>query len=408
MLMPLAGCGRSHDAAPASVVTDSVQAQSLRLEPTTFARADIDHVRQALSRGDDNDYGPAFDALVRKADRVLAGRILTVMDKTGTAVTGDKHEYYSMARYYWADSRRPVRSPYVYRDGFVNPEVYANTYDKAASEALFSNTSTLGVAYALTGDERYAQRVVDYVRAWFITPATRVNPRLSFAQLIPFANTYLADGVVEFARMIDLVDALALVRDSAALTAADQAGFAQWLEQYYAWLKTQPRFTGDTTMTNNVGTWTDAQTAAIALVLGRTTEAQQIVQRSVRTLLALQFAADGRQTQEAARVEAWHYHAYNLKAWLDLAEIGRRAGVDVLSVRTTSGASVKKGAQFILPFLAGTQRWIGRDSVDPYEAYEVVHRAAKVFGDQAFRDAVRAQFDDDKIRRQPSWLLWPL
>jgi hypothetical protein len=407
MLMPVAGCGQDH-APAASAVKDEPAALALRLEPTTFARADVEHVRRTLSRGDDNDYSQAFRSLVRKADAALEAPILTVMDKTGTAVTGDKHEYSTIARYYWPDRSRPAGTAYVYRDGFVNPEIHDRKYDKTASEALFSNTSALGLAYALSGDERYAQRVVDYVRAWFITPATRVNPRLSFAQLVPYANTYLADGVIEFARLIDLLDAVALVRDSAALTGRDQAGLALWLDQYYAWLKTEPRFSGDLTMTNNVGTWTDAQTAAIALVLGRQAEAQAIVRRSLRTLLALQFDAQGKQTQEAGRVEAWHYHAYNLKAWFDLAEIGRRVGVDVLATRTTSGASVKQGALYLLPFLAGTRAWIGRDQIDRYESYEVVHRAAKAFGDQAFRDAVRAEFGDAKIRRQATWLLWPL
>ena len=72
------------------------------------------------------------------ANRTRALAIRTVMDKERTAPSGDKHDYYSIGRYFWPDDAKSDGLPWVRRDGQVNPDVFSTQYDKVASDAMFS------------------------------------------------------------------------------------------------------------------------------------------------------------------------------------------------------------------------------------------------------------------------------
>ncbi|WP_431209369.1 alginate lyase family protein [Puia sp. P3] len=59
-----------------------------------------------------------------QADKLLEMQPLSVMDKTITPISGNKHDYMSQAPYFWYDSSKPNGLPYLRRDGERNPEIY--------------------------------------------------------------------------------------------------------------------------------------------------------------------------------------------------------------------------------------------------------------------------------------------
>src|SRR6266542_1650840 len=46
---------------------------------------------------------PAYDSVISEAEKALSTDPFSVMNKTKTAPSGDKHDYLSLARYWWPD-----------------------------------------------------------------------------------------------------------------------------------------------------------------------------------------------------------------------------------------------------------------------------------------------------------------
>ena len=64
----------------------------------------------------------ALKKLIADADKALAVVPPSVMQKTKVPPSGDKHDYMSIAPYFWPDPATKDGLPYVRKDGKVNPE----------------------------------------------------------------------------------------------------------------------------------------------------------------------------------------------------------------------------------------------------------------------------------------------
>jgi hypothetical protein len=128
---------------------------------------------------------PARAAMLARADAALTRAPYTVVDKTQTPASGDKHDYMSMGPYWWPDSSKPNGQPYVRRDGHMNPERDTNAFDLTDLEAMTGDVQALSLAYYFTGDERYAAKAAEFLRVWFLAPETRMNPNFNHGQAVP-------------------------------------------------------------------------------------------------------------------------------------------------------------------------------------------------------------------------------
>jgi len=98
-------------------------------------------------------------------------------------ITGDKHDYASYSRYWWPDPNKSDGLPYIRRDG----ETYPNSQSPKESDRprigeFGVNTEILGLAYYITGEEKYAQKAAELIRVWFLDSLTYMNPNVNHAQ----------------------------------------------------------------------------------------------------------------------------------------------------------------------------------------------------------------------------------
>jgi hypothetical protein len=123
--------------------------------------------------------------LVAKTDRarILKAAAAFVSEQPATITAfpttrsaGGLHDFYSQADYFWPDPKNPS-GPYINRDGQSNPDNFDD--HRKVMVRLSIQMPALTAAWLLTKDNRYAARACDHLRAWFVTPATRMNPNLS-------------------------------------------------------------------------------------------------------------------------------------------------------------------------------------------------------------------------------------
>jgi hypothetical protein len=300
--------------------------------------------RSRLAKGD-ADLQPALDQLLRDANDALDLRPRSVMDKNRVPPSGDKHDFISQAPYYWPDTNAPD-GQYIHKDGQRNPEAGRGS-DAGNLGRVCSASQTLALAYYFTGREKYAVKAAELIRVWFLNPATRMNPNLNYGQGIPGKVDGRPEGLISARGMVGLVDALGLLGPSPAWTAADQKAMTAWLEQYFRWLTTNPLALREGRATNNHGTFYDTQVAAIALFLGKTNQARELLLNDRTNRIASQIEPDGRQPRELRRTLSFDYSVFNLRALFVLASIGQNAGVDLWHYQTPDGRSIRQALKFL-------------------------------------------------------------
>ena len=325
------------------------------------------YVRDVRARGEKGDAAikAAIAALDEDAKKALAITPMSVMDKSVTPPSGDKHDYVSQAPYWWPDPSKPDGKPYIRKDGQRNPEINRIT-DRDNLGRLGDAVATLSLAYACTGREEYAAHAARLVRVWFLDPATRMNPHLQFGQHIPGINQGRGIGIIETRNLPELLDGVLLIAASPAWTKADEDGLQAWMRAYLTWLVESSHGREESKNGNNHETWFDVQVAGLALYTGQVDVARRTLEGG-RARIAAQIEPDGRQPRELERTQSWHYSGFNLAAFMALATLGERVGVDLWHYRTADGRSIRQAVDFLVPYAAGERTWTF-DQITPFSA----------------------------------------
>ena len=145
--------------------------------------AELARTRQLIRDGE-KTLAPALAELVKRAEAAMASGPFSVINKNVVPPSGDKHDYMSLAPYWWPNPDTDDGLPYVRRDGERNPEIYdvRNRLDLGEMAAAVEG---LALAYYFTGEEKYAQRAALLVLASIVDAASRHGLWPELLQLLP-------------------------------------------------------------------------------------------------------------------------------------------------------------------------------------------------------------------------------
>ncbi len=300
-----------------------------------------------------------LEALLPKA---LRTPIITITDKPQPPPSGDPHDYVSYARYWWPDPAKPDGKPFIRRDGHHNEQQVA-AGDRKKIDRLVDSVTVLALGWSRLGREDCARRAGDWLRAWFVDPATRMNPSLNYAQVRLGHNGGRGSpaGIIDTRTFAELVAVLPALEASPALAPAEAAAIRRWFRDYFHWLETAPVALAERRAENNHGSWFLVQASAIALYLGDKGAARRLGEEG-RERIAAQFAPDGSQPGELARADGLGYSVFNLEALLQLVPLARQAGVELWHHQAPNGASLKAGLDFLRPYNATPEKWPHRQN----------------------------------------------
>jgi hypothetical protein len=346
--------------------------------------------KQRLLAGD-AALGSVLAKLLAAADAALTAGPWSVMDKTQTPPSGSKHDYMSLARYYWP-SGSANGCPYAHKDGETNPDCASQRWDHASRHAAMDAIYRLSLAWYFTGDARYSNRAALVARTWFLDAATSMNPNINFGEGVPCLRDGAGTGVLNWTEVIgEALDGIAVLDSGApGWSTADQAGMRTWLTAFLKWLQTNSLATKEAAAANNHGTWYDTGVAAIMLYLGQTTETKALVESSKKRI-ASQIKADGSQPEELARTNSWGYSNWNLEGFCLLASTASHVGTNLWAYAPAGAGTIAKAADYLIDGAQhGKASW-SHQQIAPFEAswaLSALHAAADYADDANARAAI--------------------
>jgi hypothetical protein len=302
-----------------------------------------------------------FDPVAIDRARVLAAAKRYLMEAPITVTTassprsaGGKHDYFSEADYFWADPHNPS-GPYIARDGVSNP---SNFLDHRRFLLRFSvQAPALAAAWRITTERAYAEHAARHLRAWFIDPATRMNPTLQYAQAIRGNATGSRFGVIDTIHLVEVVRATQVLADSAVLSREELDRIKNWFADYLQWMTTDQFGVEEMESTNNHGTCWVMQVAAFAQFTDNHDLAAYARKRFKSVLVPNQMAADGSFPQEWMRTKPYGYSLFNLEALAAICQILSTPRDNLWGFQLADGRGIKKAVGFMEPFIRNKKSW---------------------------------------------------
>jgi hypothetical protein len=307
---------------------------------------------------------------------------VTVTAQSSARSAGGKHDFFSEGDYWWPNPKS-VDSAYIQKDGMTNPD---NFIAHRLAMIRFSKiVGALASAYKITHDDKYVAQALKHCKAWFVDEATYMNPNLLYAQAIKGRFTGRGIGIIDTIQLMEVAQGLLIMQQSSAMDQNSLAGIKSWFEKYMKWLTTHPYGKDEMNAKNNHGTCWTMQVASFAKFTGNRQLMDFCSNRYKTVLLPEQMAADGSFPLEIKRTKPFGYSLFNLDAMTTICQILSTKENDLWNYTTSDGESIKKGIEFLFPFIADKNKWTFPKDVMYWEQWPVA-QPALVFGANAYRN----------------------
>jgi hypothetical protein len=292
--------------------------------------------------------------VLKLANKFLREKPITITSAHTPRSAGGPHDYFSEGDYWWPDPQNHG-GPYIQRDGQSNPDNFV-----AHREALMRlgvQAPALCAAWVVTKERRYADHAAEHLRAWFIDPATMMNPNLRYAQSIHGRTTGRGTGIIDTLQIVDVARGAGAIESSGALSSSDTRALRKWFSDYLVWMTTSKNGMEERDAKNNHGTCWALQAAVFSLFTGNT-EIQNYCRNRFKTvLIPNQMAPDGSFPQELRRTKLYSYSLFNLEAMSAIAQVLSTSADNLWKFTLPDGRSMGKAEAFMFPYIADKSKW---------------------------------------------------
>jgi hypothetical protein len=312
--------------------------------------------------------------ILKAADKYISQAPLTITAFPAPRSAGGLHDFYSQADYFWPNPKDPT-GPYINRDGQSNPENFDE--HRKVMVALSIKMPALTAAWLLTGDHRYGQKACAHLRAWFVSPETRMNPNLLYAQAVQGSSTGRSYGIIDTLHLVEVARAASFLtsgfrtsasrtsafrtsafrtsafRTKGMLSAQDAAAVKSWFASYLDWLSHSERGIKERDTENNHAFCWALQAAEFARLAGDDAARKAVYKRYQEILLAKQMDANGSFPRELARTKPYSYSIFNFDIMAGLCQTLKGLAPDPPTFHLADGRGLCKAAEFIYPYLKG-------------------------------------------------------
>jgi Alginate lyase len=299
----------------------------------------------------------------------------------GSTTLAGPHDFYSEADYSWPDPKNP-HAPYLNRDGYSYPGAF---FDHRRAMWRFDTlVPTLTAAYLLTNDSKYAAAARTHLTAWFITPATRMNPSLTYAQAIPNKNPSTQYGIIDTLHLVEVARSVVLLRQHHQLPADEDAAITHWFADYLHWLRTSTMGIAESNGHNNHSTAYWLQVTAFAQVTQNTALLDEARSR-FKTQLLPHMAPDGSFPAELHRTKPYGYSLFELDLMVMLAHLLSTPQDNLFTFTLPNGTSLQTALAYMYPYVKDKSTWPLPPDVNVFDLWPV-RSPAFLYGGLAYHN----------------------
>jgi hypothetical protein len=292
--------------------------------------------------------------IIQQADATLFEKPITVTAYSSERSKGGKHDFFSEGDYWWPDTLHP-NGPYIQRDGLTNPQNF--TAHRLAMIRFSKVVGNLTSAYILTKNTKYSKAAMGHLKAWFIDTATLMNPSLLYGQAITRKVSGRGIGIIDMIQMVEVAQSVSVLEKSGLINNKDISEIKNWFAQYLKWVTTHSYGIDEREAKNNHGTCWVMQVAVFAKLVGDTSLLSYCNNRFKTVLLPSQMAPNGSFPLEIKRTKPYGYSLFNLDAMVTLAHVLSTQKENLFDFIGTGNVSIKKGIEFMFPFIANKASW---------------------------------------------------
>jgi hypothetical protein len=308
--------------------------------------------------------------IISRTDKVLTEAPQTITMFVCIRSAGGIHDFYSEGDYWWPDPANPD-GPYIQRDGMTNPENFVE--HRKAMIRLSRIVGTLASAYKVTGDEKYVKQAFVHLKAWFVDPATRMNPSLLYSQAIKGRYTGRGIGIIDTIQLIEVAQGIIVMQNARCIDKQLLDAIKSWFTDYLKWLTTHQYGKDEMNAKNNHGTCWVMQVASFAKLTGNNEILDFCRKRYKEILLPDQMGEDGSFPQEIKRTKPYGYSLFNLDAMTMNCLILSDKNNDLWNWHTPDGKSIRKGIEFLYPYVSDKNKWPFNHDVMYWDNWPVAH-----------------------------------
>jgi len=344
--------------------------------------------------------------ILAEADLALKQEPITVTASAASRSTGGIHDFYSEGDYWWPNPANPD-GPYIQKDGLTNPQNFVA--HRLAMIRFSQIIGALASAYKITGDEKYVKQAMVHINAWFNDPKTKMNPNLLYAQAIKGVATGRGIGIIDTIQLMEVVQGIMAMQNAKSMSKLTVEGAKTWFSEYLTWLTTHQYGKDEMNAKNNHGTCWVMQVACFAKFTGNKELMLFCSDRYKNVLLPQQMAIDGSLPLELKRTKPFGYAIFNLDALSTICQLLSTKDNNLWTYQTAEGTGIKKGIEFLYPYLADKSKWPYQKDVMHWESWPVA-QPSLLFGAQAFhkqdwfgtwKQAEHAPTNEEVIRNLP-------
>ncbi len=320
--------------------------------------------------------------IISRADNLLPEKPVTVTSFVSKRSAGGIHDFYSEGDYWWPDPANPD-GPYFQRDGMTNPDNFVD--HRKAMIRLSQIVGSLASAYKITGNEKYVKQAFIHLKAWFADPTTKMNPSLLYSQAIKGRFTGRGIGIIDTIQLIEVAQGIIAMQNARCIDKQLLETIKTWFSEYIEWLTTHQYGRDEMNAKNNHGTCWVMQVASFAKLTGDAETLDFCRKRYKEVILPNQMGTDGSFPLEISRTKPYGYSLFNLDAMTMVCLILSDKNNDLWKYTTVDGKSIRKGIEYLYPFVADKTMWAFKKDVMYWDEWPVAHPFL-LFGAAEFKE----------------------
>jgi hypothetical protein len=292
---------------------------------------------------------------------------ITITSYRAKLSEGGPNDFYSNGDYWWPDPAKPDGLPYIQRDGESNPDNFSE--HRRCVMQLRDAVAVLGAAYKATGENRYAKKADELLSVFFLSPKTRMNPHLKYAQAIPGRTPGRGIGIIDTLHLAEIPVAVTALKKSPQFHSDTFAGLKVWFREYTDWMLSSPHGKDESNAANNhaVAFW--LQVACFAQFLGDEEKLTEARRRYKEIFVGKQMAPDGSFPPELKRTKPYGYSIFQLDNMASLCQVLSTPEDDLWKFELPDGRGIRKAMEFLYPYLADKSKWPHKRDVQAWEGW---------------------------------------